>query len=118
MDEYKQWLTGFGARLRAERERQEITRIVLAERIGTKPDYISQMERGDKSPSMKTMVSLLSALNVSPDFLMTDPSKKNDDMERILDKYSGFVKQLDAGVASSLYEIMRFSAKFIKPVEV
>ncbi|MCL1883798.1 MAG: helix-turn-helix domain-containing protein [Defluviitaleaceae bacterium] len=114
MENYKDWLTSFGANLRAERERQGITRVILAERIGTKPDYISQMERGDKAPSMRTLLNVLTALNVSPNFLLSDSGKTQDEQEEIVNNFTEFLRQLDAGVVASLYEIVRFSSKYIK----
>ena len=117
MDNYREWIVSFGARLRAERERQGLTRIALAERIGTKHDYISQMERGDKAPSMRTLFSLLSALNASPNFLLSDSCRNNDETELICGDFLEFLKHLDVEVVSSLYEITRFSAKYIKPFD-
>lgn len=68
--EHREWLVTFGARLRAERTRQKLTRIALANKIGTKQDYIAQIERGDKSPSMSTLRKILQALHISADSLM------------------------------------------------
>jgi transcriptional regulator with XRE-family HTH domain len=114
MDEYKKWVIDFGVRLRAERDRQGLTRVALANLIGTKHNHIAQLERGDKAPSMRALLGLLSALNVSPEFLLSDPNIKGDDMDNLLRNISGFLKGQDVKVVSALYEIMRFMAEYLQ----
>ena len=70
MENYEDWLIKFGNRVREERERQNLTRSALAERANTEQGYIVQIERGSRSPSLKTFTNLLSALGVSSDYLI------------------------------------------------
>jgi transcriptional regulator with XRE-family HTH domain len=70
MENYKDWLIKFGNRVRIERERQKLTRITLAAKVNTEQGYIVQIEKGVRSPSLKTFTSLLTALGVSADYLI------------------------------------------------
>lgn len=67
---YDEWLIEFGKRLRIERERQLLTRNKLAKRAKTAQDYIAQIERGSKSPSLRTFMNILLALGVSADSII------------------------------------------------
>lgn len=114
MTQYKEWLISFGTKLRNERERQKLTRAALAERIGTKHDYIAQLERGDKSPSMRTMLNLLAALDVSPEFLLPNPNKKLcTELDSILNDFTEFLKQQEYATVVALYEITRTAAQYV-----
>jgi DNA-binding XRE family transcriptional regulator len=53
----------FGTVLRALREGQGLTQEDLAFKSGYHPTYISQLERGRKSPSLRTIMSLAETLN-------------------------------------------------------
>jgi len=48
----------FGAHVRRLRERRSITQDDLAERCGLSQKYISQLERGAKTPSFETILVL------------------------------------------------------------
>jgi transcriptional regulator with XRE-family HTH domain len=113
-DKHKQWLVEFGARLRNERNKQKLTRIALSEKMDVTEDYIAQLERGNKSPSMRTFLNLISVLDISPDFLVTGSHDENE-MDSVVNKFIRLVKCQDTEVASDLYEIVRFIVKYIKP---
>ena len=54
----------FGQVLREIRKERAISQETLAFRSGYHPTYISQLERGKKSPSLRAMVSLGDALEI------------------------------------------------------
>ena len=56
----------FGHVLRAVRLSQSISQEVLAFDGGYHRTYIGQLERGEKSPSLRTIVNLAKALKTSP----------------------------------------------------
>ena len=56
----------FGAALKKVRERRKLTQLELAERSDLDVTYISLLERGRRQPSLKSLMSLASALDVSP----------------------------------------------------
>jgi transcriptional regulator with XRE-family HTH domain len=60
----------FGLTLREIRKERGSSQEALAFDSGYHPTYIGQLERGAKSPSLRTIVSLAAALGVAPsDFL-------------------------------------------------
>ena len=47
-----------GARMQALRADRELTQEVVADRIGISQKYLSELERGQKSPSWETLVAI------------------------------------------------------------
>ena len=56
----------FAENLREERKKAGLSQEGLAERAGLHRTYISQLERGLKSPSLDVIVSLAKGLRVTP----------------------------------------------------
>jgi transcriptional regulator with XRE-family HTH domain len=54
-----------GARLRAERQRKELTVRELARRVGVSPSLISQIERDKVNPSVSTLWGMVTALGLT-----------------------------------------------------
>ncbi|HZD37176.1 MAG TPA: XRE family transcriptional regulator [Actinomycetes bacterium] len=59
-----------GARLRAERERRDISLSELARRLGVSASLISQIETGKSKPSVVTLYGIASELGLSVDELL------------------------------------------------
>ena len=59
-----------GTRLKNARTKKGYTQEVLAEKIDTAASYISDIERGLKTPSLTTFVDLISVLEVSADYML------------------------------------------------
>jgi len=76
MENYEEWLVKFGNRIKEERERQNLTRSALAGMVNAEQGYIVQIERGSRSPSLKTFTNLLSVLGVSSDHLIFGASEE------------------------------------------
>src|SRR5438270_428976 len=55
----------FGQVLREIRKEQSITQEDLAHKSGYHPTYIGQLERGQKSPSLRAIISLAISLNIA-----------------------------------------------------
>jgi len=105
---HEQWLTDFGSRLRIERERLGLTRLALAELAHTEQGYIVQIERGDRSPSLRTFVNLLSALGVSADLLIFGSEADADDKQAsLIEDFMGFLSRRSSAEIQSLFEIVR-----------
>jgi len=60
----------FGRVLREVRESRNISQEELASRAGYHRTYIGQLERGEKSPSLRTIFNLSSTLQVNPSVLI------------------------------------------------
>ena len=67
----------FGIVLRNARKRCGLNQDGLAFKAGYHRNYISQLERGEKSPSLRTIVNLASVLEESPSGMLRK-------MERLL----------------------------------
>lgn len=106
MENYDDWLLKFGNRVRIERERQNLTRVALAEKANTEQGYIVQIERGTRSPSMKTFTNLLSALGVSADYLIYGTTEEEqNERESILQGFSTLLKRGDDEDIKILYQL-------------
>jgi len=61
-----------GQRIRKVRLLRELTQDQLAERADVVNSYIGVIERGEKKPSIHTLVKISNALNCSVDYLLGD----------------------------------------------
>lgn len=68
-----------GKRLRQERHKMHLTQEKLAEKIEVSDAYIGQIERGERSLSLETLVKLANQLGVTVDYLLHDSIEINDD---------------------------------------
>ncbi len=59
-----------GARIRAERMKQDISQQTLAEMTGVGTTHISHIETGNTVPSIKVFIAIVNALNLSADELL------------------------------------------------
>ena len=60
----------FGAVVREERLRAELSQERLAFRAGIHPTYLSRLERGEKSPTLDVVDALARALHIKPHMLI------------------------------------------------
>jgi len=106
MENYEEWLVKFGNRVKDERERQNLTRSALAEMANTEQGYIVQIERGTRSPSLKTFTNLLSALGVSSDFLIFGTTEEEQsEKDGALADFSNLLKRGDVEDIKVLYQM-------------
>lgn len=61
-----------GNRIREERLANKMTQANLAEKSGISTNFLGQIERGEKIPSLETMVKISSSLNVTIDSLISE----------------------------------------------
>lgn len=62
----------FGARIQLYRVRGKMTQKELAEKLGCTSQHISAVERGVKTPTLETFVTLCNVLQVQPNLLLQD----------------------------------------------
>jgi transcriptional regulator with XRE-family HTH domain len=60
----------FGAWLRELRRRRKLSQIDLAARAGISATYLSEIERGDRNPTLAVIVRLARALDAKPTHLV------------------------------------------------
>lgn len=61
-----------GARVRQQRELNDLTQGQLARKVGVTGSFIGHIERGEKKASVETVVALCNALEISPSVLLQD----------------------------------------------
>ena len=62
----------FGRRIREERKKLNLTQEKLAEDVNLSTAYIGQIERGERSPTLESIVAIANRLSVTVDYLLTD----------------------------------------------
>ena len=62
----------FGQRVREQRKANGWTLEQFAEKAGLSPNYVGDIERGKKSPSLETFIRIVEVLGVSADALIRD----------------------------------------------
>lgn len=98
-----------GDRIREMREDQGLNQSELAERVGTSQSTISQLEKGKRNPSYRTLQSVADALGVSVSYLLGEEELEelseeeeaffreyrglSEDARRQLREYSAFLRQ-------------------------
>jgi len=114
MSTQEKWLSDLGARLKAEREKQSMTQQALAAKASTKQDYIAQLERGSRNPSLRMFMNILSALDVSADYLIYGTSKERTEaMSGLLNDFTSFLSRRSVVDATAYYDIVRFMSKYV-----
>lgn len=58
--------------IRDYRKQKNISQEELAEKSGLSKNYISELERYEKSPSLETFIKLINALGISADVILQD----------------------------------------------
>lgn len=62
----------FGKKIKDYRERSQLTQFELGERVGISQNFLGDIERGKKLPSISKLILLSNALKVSLDTLFSD----------------------------------------------
>lgn len=68
-----------GQKIRELRTSHHFSQADLAELIDVSTNYIGQIERGDRKPSIETLVSLCNVLNTSMDYILSDSLTTKED---------------------------------------
>ena len=64
--------SSIGRNIRSYRQQAGLRQEDLANAVGVSANYIGMVERGEKVPSLETLVALLNALHISADMVLTD----------------------------------------------
>lgn len=95
MDEHRQ---RFGLQIRDARKAAHLSRETVSERASIKPNYLGEIERGEKWPSLEVIMRIAKAIGVSPSVFLeigppgTDLGTIRNDIVRLLENRN--VKQL------------------------
>lgn len=89
-----------GNRIQEKREQSGLTRDKLAENIGISPQFLAQIELGNKGMSLFTLVKICKTLSVSADYILlgkqieTDSSRVNELISNLDPKYLPYAEEL------------------------
>lgn len=61
-----------GKRIKQGRLRQDLTQFALAEEVGVSQNFLGDIERGVKAPSVTTAIRLANVLNISLDVMFAE----------------------------------------------
>ena len=97
-----------GKRIRNERKRLQLTQSALAEDIDISDTYIGQIERGERSLTLDTLVRLVNRLGVTIDYLLSDYVICNDNniveqFKQVIDNQSHERKQMAIDIIKTLF---------------
>lgn len=95
-----------GANMERTRKAIGMTTVELAAAVGVKPQFISQIENGKRSPSLKILQKLASALNTTTSELLGEiPEYLSSDMKRLVTAAESLNQQQVDVVISVVKEI-------------
>lgn len=97
-----------GRRLRQERHKMHLTQEKLAEKIEVSDAYIGQIERGERSLSLDTLIKLANQLGVTVDYLLHDSFEITNDnfinqIQQIMANRSPKEKQLALDIIKLMF---------------
>jgi len=97
-----------GKRIKDERKKLNLTQAKLAEDINISDAYMGQIERGERSLTLDTLVRLVNRLGVSIDYLLKDYVIETDDnyvnqFRQIINKRQKKQKQLAIDVIKTIF---------------
>lgn len=80
-----------GKRIRNEREKLDLTREKFAELLDLSPNFVGQIERGEKKMSLETLVNISDCVRVSVDYIIkgvADDRVQKNKLQKLIDRCS------------------------------
>ena len=99
-----------GERLREIRENMHMTREEFSEKIDITDSFLGQIERGERSLSVKTLRKVVKYTGVSADYLLFGKNSKND----VLNKINNILELNSETTSDFIYHIVLCSNDFCK----
>lgn len=83
-----------GINIERHRKAKKMTTVELASMAGVKPQFISQIENGKRTPSLKILQKIAGALNTTTSELLGEtPEYVTADLKRLVDAAEGLNSQ-------------------------
>lgn len=102
-----------GERIRKIREDLKLNRESFAERIDISDVFLGQIERGERSLSLKTLCRIVAFTGSSTDFILFGKSSEN----KIINKINRILILSSDNMISYMYQIITYSFNFFKTQE-
>jgi transcriptional regulator with XRE-family HTH domain len=94
-----------GERIRRERVSLGITQEVLSEKAGISVSFLGQLERGERKPSLETVVNIANSLGVTVDFLLADSYKTAS--KSLIDEFTYLVRETSEKDLKTVIEVTK-----------
>ncbi|MEW6606900.1 MAG: helix-turn-helix transcriptional regulator [bacterium] len=104
MDEIKLQL---GAQIRNLRKLLGYTQAQLAELTDLSDNFIGQIERGERTPTIQTLKKFADALNIKIEDFFHFPDEKLDERDKILSEFITYLKNKDIRTIQLIIEITK-----------
>lgn len=102
----------FGRRVRALRNLHGLTQEALAERVGFRASYVSQIENGAKGATLETLAAIAAALGMTLSELFLDVDQpRPEELDRLATALAGQSLERQRTLLRILEEALRLSAQ-------
>jgi transcriptional regulator with XRE-family HTH domain len=106
-----------GKKIYEMRIRRNLTQEELAERIGSVPSYISNIERNNKCPSLTLLTKIVKALDTTYNYLLMDDFEVDKQIEIKYKDMFREVTKLDESTQKEFFNIVEEIIKSLKNIE-
>jgi len=100
-----------GRKIKEIRKMKKFTQAELAWRTGTSPNFIGLIERGEKRPSLDTLIKISKRLEVSPSVFFEDFKYQLPDEDIIVKKISSLLRETSEKEKKIIYQIVKSIVK-------
>lgn len=101
-----------GERIRGVREKLHMSREKFSEMIDISDVFLGQIERGERSLSIKTLTKIVNFTGTSSDYILFGDSKSN----KTYDKINRILNRCSEESLLFIYELIRCSSTFLKGI--
>jgi transcriptional regulator with XRE-family HTH domain len=96
----------FGNRIRSIREAADLSRETAAERAGTGANYLGEVERGEKFPTLEMIERIAGALEVSPSAFFEYEAEEVSN-EILVSKLQGLLSRLSTDQLQQALRVLK-----------
>jgi len=96
----------FGSRIRSIREAANLSRESAAERAGTSANYLGEVERGEKFPTLEMIERIATALEVSPSNFFEYEAEEIDS-QILMSKIQRLILRLDTDQLQEALRVLK-----------
>ena len=106
-----------GKRILEVRNKRNLTQEELAEKVGSVPSYISNIERKNKCPSLSLLGKIVKELDTSYDYLLMDDFDMDKKLEIKYKEMFKEIKKLDKKTQEEFFYVADNLIKSFKNIE-
>ena len=103
-----------GKRIRDIRHSQNLTIEQLSEIIGKSDNFVGNIERGESTPSVQTLIDIANALNIGVDVLLQDyvTAYKNKSNLTVQSPIANKIESLSPEEQKAIWEMIKVMVQF------